>query len=179
MARLHLSPPWVTLYNQIKVLFKEDPQVRVIYDELEYEVKLYVSNPSKAEALMALLPEEKTFGNVSLKITVVPPNVNSKLNPKVPLFEAAFENNPIVSYIHTIDDCGFLTNSITYIVFINEVVQFFNDDLGDINGNCSTLYQEAAKNVFGTQDGIFFCTDVSICTGCTERSLGKPLGEWP
>lgn len=54
---------------------------------------------------------------------------------------------------------GIMTNPMTFIVFQNKVVQYWNDDLGDINGNCSTLYQTVAKDVFGDVEGIFFCTD--------------------
>ena len=66
-------------------------------------------------------------------------------------------------------------NPITYVVFVNEVVQYFNDDLGDVYGQCSTLYQEIAKDVFGETEGVFFCTDVEE----PVYALGKPLGEWP
>ena len=59
-----------------------------------------------------------------------------------------------------------------YVVFENKVVQFFNDDLSDIHGNKSTLYQEIAKDIFGDCDNIYFCTD-------TKEEIGKPLGEWP
>lgn len=43
---------------------------------------------------------------------------------------------------------------------VNKVVQYFNDDLGDAHGVCSTLYQEIAKDVFGEHEGIFFCTNL-------------------
>ena len=181
MARLHLSAPWVIFYREVEALFSEDHEVRVIYDEMENEIKLYVDNATKANALSVLLPGEKVFGNVTLKISVVPANLTGKLNPKISLFEAAFENNKALSYIHTIDDCGFLTNSITYVVFKNKVVQFFMDDLGDINGNCSTLYQTIAKDIFGEQDGIFFCTDVLVKKSgfVPIGNVDEPLGEWP
>ena len=35
----------------------------------------------------------------------------------------------------------------------------------DINGNCSTLYQEIAKDVFGEDEGICFCTDTEEKAG--------------
>lgn len=54
---------------------------------------------------------------------------------------------------------GIFSNPITYIVFKNKVVQFWNDDLSDIYGNRSTLYQDIAKEIFGESSGIFFCTD--------------------
>jgi len=50
-------------------------------------------------------------------------------------------------------------NPVDYVVFRNEVVQFFNDEMGDPNGLKSTLYQDIAKDVFADKDGIFFCTE--------------------
>ena len=52
-----------------------------------------------------------------------------------------------------------MTNPLTYVVLKKEVVQFFNDNLNDIHGLETTLYQTIAKDVFdGT--GVFFCTDI-------------------
>ena len=168
MARLKLSPPWVILYREIEALFKDDPEVRVIFDEDEIEIKLYVENAEKADALTQLLPAEKEFGNVTAKITVIPANALS--SSKLSLYLAAFKGNPALSYVQTVH--GIYTNDINYVVFRNKVVQYWTDNLRDINGLCSTLYQEIAKDVFGESEGIFFCTD-------TENNFGKPLGEWP
>ena len=164
-----LSSPWIKFYREIEALFKEDPEIKIVYDEDEPEVKLYVENTEKAEAIAQLLPAAKAFGNVVLKITIIPANALGE-SPKASLFRKAFKGNPAFSFIASVE--GIFTNPISYVVFKNKVVQFFNDDLSDINGNCSTLYQELAKDVFGETDGIFFCTD-------TPDNLGKPLGEWP
>ena len=64
MARLNLSPPWITYYRQLNAFFSEDPEVRVVFDDTseddgEYIIKLYVNNIAKTEALEALLPKEK------------------------------------------------------------------------------------------------------------------------
>jgi hypothetical protein len=102
-----------------------------------------------------LLPEEYEFGNVFLKVEVIPANTAVT---HADLFHIVFENNPIFSYMAAAPDI--FSNPINYVVFKNEVVQYFNDDISDVNGNCSTLYQEIAKNVFGEEDGIYFCTDL-------------------
>jgi hypothetical protein len=66
---------------------------------------------------------------------------------------------------------------LTYVVFKNRVVQFFNDNLNDPHGVISTLYQDIADEIFAdmpyqAHGGIAYCTDV-------EHNLGAPLGEWP
>ena len=71
---MKLSSPWVEFYREIEALFAQDDEVKVVYEEEKNEVKLYVENARKADALAQLLPTEKTFGNVVLKITVIPAN---------------------------------------------------------------------------------------------------------
>lgn len=171
MAKVNLSSPWVEFYNKIKAMFACDPEVKVVYDEDSNSVKLYVDDHNKAEALTQLLPAEKTWGNVTLKIEVVPCNDEKELTD-ADLFRIAFENNPAFSFDKTVE--GVFENPITYIVFENRVVQFWDDNLGDIYGNQSTLYQEIARDVFGERNGIFYCTDREDPVG-----LAVPLGEWP
>lgn len=159
MARIKMSAPWDIFYREIDELFKEDPDIQIVYNEETKEIKLYVKPSEKATALNDLLPTGMTYGNVTQKITVVPANAftHNYVVDNAQKFAVAFENNPVLSRIETVGEI--FANPITYVVFINKVVQYFNDDIGDINGQCSTLYQEIAKNVFGTINGIYFCTD--------------------
>lgn len=169
MPKVGLSSPWVIFYREVNELFKHDPEVHVVFDEENLEIKLYVDNGNKASALSVLLPEEKEFGNVKLKITVVPANVFGELDGN--LFAVAFNGNPIVSYVKQIRDIWYPV--LSYVVFRKRVVQYYTDNLRDINGYTSTLYQEIAKDVFGEKDGVSFCTDTE------EIVCASPLGEWP
>lgn len=164
---MKLSAPWVNFYRELEALFVQDPEVKVVYEEENNEVKLFVDNARKADALTQLFPAEKEFGNVTLKITVIPAN-NADVS-KADLLAEAFDGNPALSYIQHVDA---VLGSFDYAVFQNKVVQYFNDDLSDINGLRSTLYQDIAKDVFGEDAGVFFCTEA-------PASLSKPLGEWP
>ncbi len=164
---MKLSAPWVNFYRELEALFAQDPEVRVVYEEETNEVKLFVENARKADALAQLLPAEKAFGNVTLKIAVIP--ANDEGVSKAELIAEAFDGNPALSYIQHVDA---VIGSFDYAVFENKVVQYFNDDLSDLNGLKSTLYQDIAKDVFGEDAGVFFCTEA-------PASLSKPLGEWP
>lgn len=195
-VRLKLSPPWVTYVNKLKALFGEDPEINIVHnaDDLNDEVSvyLYVDNQEKADALSKLLPITKCFGNVLLNIYVVPPNATEEGEPTVELlqnirilgnikslassigevFNTAFKGNPAYAFSYRVDS---VLCDITYIVFKNCVVQFFNDNLNDLHGNLSTLYQDIAAEIFEDlriSKNVFFCTDV-------EHKVGKPLGEWP
>ena len=155
-VNLNLSAPWVTYYRKLEALFGKDPDIRVEYDEDEIEVKMYVENATKADAITQLLPAEKAFGGIVLKITVIP--ANKLTASRADLIATAFEGNPVYSYGVTVD--GVSSNPFNYVVFKNEVVQFYNDQLNDVNGNISTLYQDIAKEVLGESEGIYFCTDL-------------------
>ena len=155
MSNIKLSSPWVLYYREVEALFAEDPEIKTSLDEATCTLKIYVdNNPDKADALTQLLPEYKKFGNIALMIKVLPSNVQA--TSKMDLFRKAFRRNPAVSYIETIDGV-FKAN---YIVFKNKVVQYDADDLGDINGMHSTLYQDIAQDIFGSEEGIYYCTDL-------------------
>lgn len=172
MARIKLSPPWITFVSELEQMFKYDGEVHIVYDDEMQEVKVYVDSAPKAAALAELLPDKKEFGNVCLLVTVVPANGTATVN-KDKLFQTAFAGNGAFSFVKTVR--GIFTNDLNYVVFRNRVVQYWNDDLGDIYGQTSTLYQEIAKHLFGEKEGICFCTDVEE----PVRALGAPLGEWP
>lgn len=159
MALLKLSSPWVTFYRELNAMFEQDPEVTVIFDEEENDVTLYVDNAAKAEALQLLIPEQKTFGNVTLKIDIIPANDVNRTNyvDCEAVFTTAFKDNGAFCYADTI--YGIMSNPITYVVFQNRVVQYFNDSISDIHGLCSTLYQDIAKDIFNPLPGVYYCTN--------------------
>lgn len=150
---MKLSAPWMNYYREIEALFAEDNEVKVLYNDEEKELKLLVDNNRKADALAQLFPEKKTFGNVEIKIVIIPAN-SGDLAP-ISLFKDAFYGNKAVVDIVSIPSA---LGSFDYVVFKKKVVQYYNDNLGDINGNRSTLYQDIAKEVFETS-GVNFCTE--------------------
>ena len=169
MAIMHLSSPWVELYHKIQAMFARDPQVTVILDEADdgYYIEVYVADDAeKAAALSAILEAQRYYGNVPVSIIVYMPNeeisVSDHLSEVRParLFEAAFKDNPALSRVVEISAPPVI--GATYVVFANTVVQYFSDNLGDINGNTSTLYQEIAKDIFSPPGlaGVYYCTEV-------------------
>jgi len=171
MARLNLSPPWYTYYTELCMLFGQDPEIHIIYDEDEQTIKFYVENDIKAEALTCVLPYTKDYGNVTLKIEIVPANKLLKVKTTGDTFKDLFTNNPIVDDVVIIDNI--FVNPITYVIFKKEVVQYFNDDLGDANGFCSTLYQDIAKRVLEPNDGVYYCTSLTNDEGFVKIGTDK------
>ena len=162
MAKLKLSPPWSIFYDEIRAMFLKDPEIKVVMDEDHYTVHVFVNNPQKSAAIAKILEQEKKFGRITLKVQVPPPDgaMTYQFKDGVELYRAAFENNPRLSYVqpkYSIFDTSF------YVVFVNEVVQYFNDDISDINGNCSTLAEDIARDIF-VGDLPNFCTDLPMPT---------------
>ena len=153
-AKYKIAAPWVQYVNKLTALFGDDPEIQIEYDYTNQKFNMQVSNQLKATAISKLLPSVKHFGDVTLTINIT---LVSTASTKADVYHDAFDGNPAFSYSKQID--GVFTNPITYVVFKPDVVQFYNDDLGDINGNCTTLYQNIAKDIFN-DDGVFFCTDV-------------------
>lgn len=153
---LKLSSPWVTYYNEIKVLFEQDPDINITYDEDSNTVKLFVQGSDKAEAIAKILPTEKEFGNVKLYIEVIPDNSDNEGMDKV--LRTALNGNPILSNVidHALPGTEVPFH---YFMFKKEVVQYWNDNLADPNGMTSTLYEDVARDVFNIGDRVYFCTD--------------------
>lgn len=172
--KFKLSPPWIIYVAKLKAMFDNDPEIEIEYDNDDNVIDIRVDNEEKAAALTLLLPYEKKFGNVTLAINIVPSN-NSLyrfFRTAKEVYDTAFENNPVYAFSYVVE--GLFSSPIVYIVFKNRVVQFFADNLADIHGNISTLYQNLAAEIFDEScfHGVNYCTDI-------EEKVGKPLGEWP
>ena len=175
MDKLGLISPWVDYYRKLEALFAEDPGVKVLLNNKHPEIKILVEDGGKAEALQELLPMNVTYGNVNVAVTVVPANAKALGDALVDKIQKAFEGNEALVGIYSVE--GIFANPINYVVFKPKVVQYFNDDLSDAHGIRSTLYQELAKEIFGEDCGVFFCTDV--VAEKNGKKVGMPLGEWP
>ena len=157
-----LSPPWITFANELIALFGQDPEIKVEYKEEEYLLKFFVDNAIKADALSKIIPQEKAFGNVVLKIEVIPSdNVDDVKN----IYRHAFNGNPNVAFVRTVADN--VQNEYTYVVFNRIIAQFFNDDISDYYGNKSMLLQDIAREVLEQKNGVYYCTE------CDHKEQGN------
>lgn len=157
--KLQIYSPWVIYFKKLEVLFGQDEDIKLDYDNNKRVVKMYINGQEKYEALSHLLPAEKQFGTVTLQIQLIP--ANKLQTSHIELFRKAFNGNPIVTDIIEISrDVIDSSNDFNYVVFKKEVVQYHDDSLCDPHGNCSTLYQEVAKDVLGEPGGIYYSTDI-------------------
>ena len=159
---MKLAAPWTTYQRKVKALFERDPNVAVgeIYEVSDGDTSLafdvLVSDPEKYKALDRVMPKVIEFGNVKVGI-VLRDMDNPDADEKIELFKAAFKDNPIVKDIRDVEDQAGARHC--FIRFVPEVVQFFNDDISDFDGNWSGLAQDIAREVFwGDFCGVHFCT---------------------
>ena len=176
--RLKLSPPWITAIHKFQALFDGDPQIacNVKTDSgKEPILALACNNGDKVAALLQILPTEIIFGNIPLHILVDGLPSNRAFKTKKELFETAFSGNPAFAYAVCPVEEGATWFDMTYVVFKNCVVQFFNDNLNDCHGVISTLYEDIARDILTGEavQGVYFNTDVE------RGKIGMPLGEWP
>ena len=168
MAMISKSAPWVIYYREVQALFAKDSRIRVFLNEEKHELDIYVDWQDKADALTKLLPTEKVFGNVTLKVNVIPSNEDSRVRANMcrnssvnhsdiyAAFRVAFFGNTALDFVEEATVPGGM--KVCYVVFMKEVVQFFSDDLTDYFGIMSTLYQNIAKDVFKEDLGVFYST---------------------
>ena len=153
---LKLSAPWIIFYKEIKALFDRDPEIRAVFDSVTMTIKLYCNSTSaKIEALKKVLPKERTYGNETVFIEVIP--ANRSLGEEIDILAEAFRGNEALSYVTSRQT---IFGDKQYALFDREVVQYYIDDTTDLNGLKSTLYEDIARDVFGeTLPNVYFCTD--------------------
>lgn len=156
---LKLLPPWCNYANSIKALFLSDKEIEIETDDYESDNKEFnitIKSPNKLKlySISQLLENNVELGNITVIINYEYtgiPVIDNKI------LEMAFDGNPEVSKVDVIyDQTG---TPFTYCVFSKKVVQFYANNLGDINGNFSCLGEDVAKTIFKKQPGIFYCTN--------------------
>jgi hypothetical protein len=152
--KVNISAPWWTYYRKLEALFEKDQEIHTTFQEDEKRIIFRVENLDKAEALAELLPGTVTFGNVTVTIDILS---DSETDTRAELIKKALNGNPVLSYDQAVE--GVMTNPLHYFVMRNEVAQFWNDNLHDINGMESYLYEDLAREIIGEDDGVMFCTN--------------------
>ena len=169
--RLKYIAPWSDFILMTEAMFKGDPDVHVEFDCPKRMLKLYVKGDAKADAISKIMAKEKRIGNIVIKVQVVPANGTKRGKAKknaakldtLEVFKTALEGNSAFSQAAVKkSDFGIPMN---YVVFVPKVVQFYNDERSDINGNLNTLYQTIAREIFDED----FSDEINFCTAAVEQ----------
>ena len=163
MVKLRLEAPWNTYQKKVKALFERDPDITVGEvcetedGRTDYVFDIEVRDHDKFLALDRLLPKERKFGNVTLGIILYDEENRDVADESISLYETIFKGNPILKDIKDVVDQTGTRHG--FVRFQPEVIQFFDDDISDFNGNWSGLAQDIAREVFSEgYRGIHFCT---------------------
>lgn len=160
MSKMRLAPPWYEYQNKLQALFEKDPEIEIgqLYDgeNGDYDLWIYVNTEKKYKALKALLPATVAFGNVKVR-NVLKFRDNSESVNVAQAVRDLFEGNTAVFDIQSVSD--FTGTEHMFVRFRPEVIQFYNDDTSDMDGNWSGLAQTLAREILDTRGpGIFFTT---------------------
>ena len=141
-----LLSPWMIYVNRVMTLFADDDEVNIEYDDENVVLTLRVDNHNKADALFALMPSEKEFGNVTLKVNVVPCNNDER---EEDMYRRAFEGNPVLNAVA--EGYG-PAGDVSYALFVPEIIQLKEDDISQFDGLTTLTYAELAKSVLDAGD---------------------------
>ena len=163
MKNLKLEAPWYTYQKKVKALFARDPEIKVgevIEPEdarTDFRFDIEVRSHEKFLALDRVFPKTVQFGNVTMGICLYDEENDGGTVDALALYETIFSGNPIVKDVRLGTDHTGTAHG--FVRFQPEVIQFFDDDLYDYNGNWSGLAQDFAREVFRDETrGIHFCT---------------------
>ena len=156
--------PWYAFRKKVNALFGDDPDIRVgeIYESddgfTDFAFDVEVRNHEKFLALDRVMPKVKTYGNVRLGIVLFDEeNSENEGDDAVVLFRTIFADNPILKDIKVAADHTGTVHG--YVRFQPEVIQYFDDDISDYNGNWSGLAMDIAREIFADSSrGVHFCT---------------------
>lgn len=149
------DPVWI-YFAKLLVMFGKDPDVELEFervDDFTSKAFIYVNDsnrPGKSDAFTKMLPSRVDFRLQRLYIEVISTN-DSRADHEVLI--DMFYGNPIIDSFVT-DHSGR-----HYIVFKKDILQYYANDLSDVNSLQSALAEDLARELI-TDDitNVYFCT---------------------
>lgn len=185
--KLKMSPPWDGYMNMLASFFKGDTRVRVGSCDGRRVGTIEVFDGDMYQALEQVLNKKLRFGNVVLRIDIVPANClrgkGDVLNIKerdytdLAALKVVLSKNPAFAKI--ISRKTELGNFV-FCMFKPVVLMWYNDNLGSPYKQTTSVYEDAALHVF-KDCGVSFATepvreeeeDLTSITVCASMASGK------
>jgi hypothetical protein len=153
----HLSPPWYTLHHKLSAALTADKEVQVaplMPGPGPLEIRVTCANPAKARGLVYFLTPVQQFGNVSVNVKVYDGAGAQAEMPVLPehtravpdLFLATFKGNALVKGLETRPLLPGRPDSL-FPIIAAEVIQFYNDNLTDFNGNANLVAADVFRDI--------------------------------
>lgn len=153
---LDLSAPWYVFHTQVFKLFEQDAEV-IVDEELEetetgFIFGIYSKNIKKIQAIKKLIGSKVVFGDVAVDI-----DYGENENEDVAeVWKDAFSGNPLFCGIVSADIP--FDGSCDYAIFKRDIIDFYDDNISDVNGNSHYIVADLVKEVVSNKD-IFICTE--------------------
>jgi len=158
-----LSPPWYTLWNEIKATLGNAPNVEVMPLDTTvnpYVVTVKVGDHDQAVAMASITAPQYVMGNITIKMQVQD-NTGAVVAPVVPktaedlagMVKKALGNNPWFVGLEVRGLTPMSGTRLVYIVFKADIVQFFNDDLSDLYNNYNNVVAFCFRDVLNSAPG--------------------------
>jgi len=145
-----MQSPWVNWSSSVRELFKHDPDiVNMTWSDDTLELHIYVKDAVKRLAIQELLPSEKHFDKVVVKVFVELANRRGGEEYIPEVIEAAFKGNPLYCWKHTWDDEEATNCPFTWVEFAKEILQYPSDDLSALYGDRTVLPATLAEEILG------------------------------
>lgn len=189
--QLKLSPPWYTIYRDIKSTVGADSFVHVQdlkeENESSYLLHIFVDYPEKAQALATVLLDQYKCGNITITIRIMDIEGNiyypqeitgdDKKDQLREIVDKAFASNDL--YYGVEDGATMLT---TWVVIIAKtVIQYYNDNLVDFYANNNEVASEIFKRIlrmnYGENLKICITTDIDRNVNPLDEEEKKDLKE--
>lgn len=153
-----LSPPWYTLWNEIKSSIGNDPEIIVSPLDTStepYLIKVVTNNEEKGKALTTILTPSFQLGNIQVTVDVENSSGEKYKDVAVQspsdiatVIKTAFKDNDwfvdvIVKSVAPYPGAP----TVVYPVFQKGVIQFFNDELADVYNNYNNVAAAVFSNV--------------------------------
>ena len=159
-----LSPPWYTLWNEIKASIGNDPDVSVgdlDTSKSPFIVPIKVNNRDKAIAIASIMTLHHQLGNVRVQVEVEDQNGNvvlpvspSSVKALTEIFELALTKNQWFEQVVSKPRVPG-SSEVVFPVFSKGVIQFFNDDLSDLYNNFNNVVAFVFRDVLNPAPGGF------------------------
>ena len=177
----NISAPWIEYLHKVNAAFGCDPGITVDAGDADASggfltIELLCKSFSKCEALKKVLANPGEIGGVRIDMKVT--YTGTEHDKEVELYKTALQGNPLFNSIWETEDPRFhCTHS--FVLFNNEIVQFFNDDISDYYGCTNMVPEDLFREVLAPTAEVKFNQAHKEQNPQVDTKVGKPLGEWP
>jgi hypothetical protein len=151
---VQLSPPWYTLWNELKYTIGKDVSFRISdldVSQNPYRITIITDDTQKGSALATIIKLVHDFGKIQVTIHIQDSNGTpyegfyvTNSNELALVIRMALQGNPLFRNVYRRPTAAFFLSKDVFPVFKKTIIQFYNDDLSDYYMN----YNNVASHVF-------------------------------